>query len=122
MSQSYSWSVDSEVIDYYQDIAWSQDPYIGMDTQFDLIFEDIEPQITGIIKEPAQIRIKKEVNLNEYELISIEGKPKSIDKIKKHYNDLQEYNDNITLGKALEKGAKYVREYYNDKNLRKRIK
>ena len=57
-----------------------------------------------------------------HELIEITGKPKGIDKIKEHYNNLQEYGDNITLGKALEKGAKYVRAYYNDKNLRRRIK
>ena len=117
MSQSYSWFVDSEVIDYYNDIVWSQDPY-DIENQFELIFEDIG---TNQI-EPVQTRVKKEVNLDEYELISIEGKPKSVDKIKEHYNKLQEYDNNIALGEALEKGAKYVREYYNQKNLRRRKK
>ena len=106
MSQTFEWSADSEVIDYYNDIVWSQDPYIGMDNQFDLISLVDNPEDYVIIEEKSE-KIKKQVevkpiqDLNDYELVEIPGKPKGIDKIKKHYNDMQEYGDNITLGKAI---------------------
>ena len=125
MSQTFEWSAESEVIDYYNDIVWSDDPYLSMINQFDLfsIVDESEDYLIKIEKKSLEIKNQKPVqDLNDYELIEIPGKPKGIDKIKLHYNNLQEYGDNITLGKALEKGAKYVRAYYNDKNLRRRIK
>ena len=128
MSQTFEWPADSEVIDYYNDIVWDADPYLSMINQFDFvsIVDDTEDYLIKIEEKSLKIKNQAEVkavqDLNEYELIEIPGKPKGIDKIKLHYNNLQEYGDNITLGKAIEKGAKYVREYYNQKNLRRRIK
>ena len=55
------------------------------------------------------------------ELIQIEAPPKTAESIRDHYNNLQEYGSNMGLGRALENGAEYVRQYYNNKNLRKRI-
>ena len=57
-------------------------------------------------------------NNDNFELIIIEDKPKSADSIRKSY-----YRMNLDpLDKAMEKGSEYVRAYYNNKNLRRRIK
>lgn len=128
MSQTFECDRYDKVIDYYNDIVWDKDPYLGMINQFDFvsIVDDQEDYLIKIEGKSEKIKNHVEVKtvqtLDDYELIEIPGKPKGIDKIKLHYNNLQEYGDNITLGKAMEKGAKYVREYYNNKNLRRRIK
>ena len=55
---------------------------------------------------------------SDYELVIIEDKPKSADSIRKAYHRM-----NLDpLDKAMEKGAEYVRAYYNGFNLRKRKK
>jgi hypothetical protein len=52
---------------------------------------------------------------SDFELISIE-KSKSPEQIRKAY-----HRENLDpLDKAMQKGADYVRKYFNDKNLRKR--
>ena len=53
---------------------------------------------------------------SNYELIEIPGKPKTAAAIRKAYHRINLDPES----KAIEKGAKFVREYYNDKNLRKR--
>ena len=68
-----------------------------------------------------KISVQKKVNSSEFELFCTE-KPRSPEKIRESFNNINWYPEGITLGKALEKGAEAVRKYYNDKNLRKRGK
>jgi len=120
----------SENIEYLQSIIWDQS--IHIENQFDLIFLDHEVtpkihqpltypigyQYDGTIKKINQHTVQDE---SEFTLVEITTKQKTPEKIRDHYWDLQEYGGSIALGKALEKGAKHVRKYYNDKNLRKRM-
>jgi hypothetical protein len=74
--------------------------------------------IKPIISETCE---PKKVDSSEFELFCTE-KPRSPEKIRESFNNINWYPEGITLGKALEKGAEAVRKYYNDKNLRKRGK
>ena len=56
----------------------------------------------------------------DYTLVSIDKKPRSAQSIRNSYLRKFEYGDNILLGLAIDKGSKYVRQYYNNINLRKR--
>ena len=63
--------------------------------------------------------IKTEIidNNSEYELITCE-KSKTPKQIRQAY-----LRSNLDpLDKAIEKGSKYVRKYFNDKNLKRRVK
>ena len=67
-----------------------------------------------------QFPIQK-IDSSEFELFCTE-KPRTPEKIRESFNNINYYPEGITLGKALERGAEAVRKYYNDKNLRKRSK
>lgn len=97
--------------------------------QTDLLFLDLsgsdcrEYTLVNSLRHASKKIIKpvQKIDSSEFELFCTE-KPRTPEKIRESFNNINWYPEGITLGKALEKGAEAVRKYYNDKNLRKRIK
>ena len=108
-----------EDIEYLQSIVYDQSVTYPVN-QFDLISMQYDESLEKIKVEPIIEKIK--VDSSEFELFCIDIPPRKAEKIRESFNNINWYPEGITLGKAMEKGADAVRKYYNDKNLRKRIK
>ena len=121
MSQCYI-----EDIEFLQSIVDDQRmeyPTNQMDPLFIDLSGDDEREYPSFYHASKKIikSVQKKIDSSEFELFCTE-KPRTPEKIRESFNNINYYPEGITLGRALERGSEAVRKYYNDKNLRKRSK